>query len=72
MKSKVGLITGCGKGIGFAIANALGEAGAKLVEKSRGIVAGFVFVINLFDLGGKNLLEKKGYKTFSLIEFPGH
>ena len=48
------------------------EAGAKLVEQSGGIVAGFVFVINLFDLGGKNLLEKKGYKTFSLIEFPGH
>jgi len=48
------------------------EAGAKLVEKSGGIVAGFVFVINLFDLGGKNLLENKGYKTFSLIEFPGH
>ena len=48
------------------------EAGAKLVEKSEGIVAGFVFVINLFDLGGKNLLENKGYKTFSLIEFPGH
>ncbi len=48
------------------------EAGAKLVEKSGGIVSGFVFVINLFDLGGKNLLENKGYKTFSLIEFPGH
>jgi len=48
------------------------EAGAKLVEKSGGIVAGFVFVINLFDLGGKQLLEKKGYKTFSLIDFPGH
>ena len=48
------------------------EAGAKLVEKSEGIVAGFAFVINLFDLGGKNLLENKGYKTFSLIKFPGH
>ena len=48
------------------------EAGAKLVEKSEGIVSGFVFVINLFDLGGKKLLENKGYKTFSLIEFPGH
>ena len=48
------------------------EAGAKLVEKSGGIVAGFVFVINLFDLGGKQLLEKKGYKTFSPIDFPGH
>ena len=48
------------------------EAGAKLVEQSGGIVAGFIFVINLFDLGGKKLLENKGYKTFSLIDFPGH
>ena len=48
------------------------EAGAKLVEKSSGIVAGFIFVINLFDLGGIKLLENKGYKTFSLIDFPGH
>ena len=48
------------------------EAGAKLVEKSEGIVAGFAFVINLLDLGGKKSLENKGYKTFSLIDFPGH
>ena len=48
------------------------EASAKLVEKCGGKVSGFVFVINLFDLGGKELLEKKGYKTFSLIDFPGH
>ena len=48
------------------------EAAAKLVEKSGGKVSGFVFVINLFDLGGKKLLEKKGYKTFSLMDFPGH
>ena len=48
------------------------EAAAKLVEKSGGEVAGFIFVINLFDLGGKKLLEKKGYKSFSLIDFPGH
>ena len=48
------------------------EAGAKLVEKSGGVVSGFVFVINLFDLGGKKLLNDKGYKTFSLIDFPGH
>ena len=48
------------------------EAAAKLIEKSGGEVAGFVFVINLFDLGGKDLLEKKGYKCFSLIDFPGH
>ena len=47
-------------------------AAAKLVEKSGGIVAGFIFVINLFDLDGKKLLARKGYKTFSLIDFPGH
>ena len=28
------------------------EAGAKLVEMSRAKVAGFIFIINLFDLGG--------------------
>ena len=48
------------------------EAAAKLIEISGGIVAGFIFVINLFDLHGNNLLKKKGYKTESLIEFPGH
>ena len=48
------------------------EAAAKLVEKSGGEVCGFVFIINLFDLGGKKLLEKKGYKSFSLMDFPGH
>jgi adenine phosphoribosyltransferase len=47
-------------------------AGAKLVEKSKGIISGFVFVINLFDLGGIELLKKKEYKAFSLINFPGH
>ena len=48
------------------------EAAAKLVEKSGGEVLGFVFVINLFDLGGQKLLEQKGYKTFALMDFPGH
>jgi len=48
------------------------EAAAKLVEKSGGIVAGFIFVINLFDLGGKKFLENKGYKSFSIMDFPGH
>ena len=48
------------------------EAAAKLVEKSGGIVSGFIFVMNLFDLGGKKLIENKGYKIFSLIDFPGH
>ena len=48
------------------------EAAAKLIKKSGGEVAGFVFVINLFDLGGKKLLEKNGYKSFSVLDFPGH
>ena len=48
------------------------EAAAKLVEISGGKVAGFIFVINLFDLPGNKLLNEKGYKTHSLIEFPGH
>ena len=48
------------------------EAAAKLIEISGGKVAGFIFVINLFDLPGNKLLKSKGYKTESLIEFPGH
>ena len=48
------------------------EAAAKLIEISGGSVAGFIFVINLFDLPGDQLLKRKGYFTKSLIEFPGH
>ncbi len=48
------------------------EAAAKLIEISGGSVAGFIFVINLFDLPGNDLLKKKSYFTESLIEFPGH
>ena len=48
------------------------EAAAKLIEISGGKVAGFIFVINLFDLPGNALLKKKGYNTSSLVEFPGH
>ena len=48
------------------------EAAAKLIELSGGLVAGFIFVINLFDLPGNDILKKKSYFTESLIEFPGH
>ena len=48
------------------------EAAAKLVEISGGKVAGFIFVINLFDLPGEKLLKSKGYFTKSLVNFPGH
>ncbi len=48
------------------------EAAAKLVEISGGTVAGFIFIVNLYDLPGNDLLKKKSYFTESLIEFPGH
>ena len=48
------------------------EAAAKLIDISGGDVAGFIFIINLFDLMGNDLLRKKSYFTESLIEFPGH
>ena len=48
------------------------EAATKLVEISKGKVAAFIFVINLFDLGGCENLLKKGYKVENLMDFPGH
>jgi len=48
------------------------NAAAKLIEISGGVVAGFIFIINLFDLPGNDLLKKKSYFTESLMEFPGH
>ena len=48
------------------------EAAAKLIKISKGRVAAFIFVINLFDLNGSDNLRKKGYNIENLIEFPGH
>ena len=48
------------------------EAAAKLIEISKGNIAAFIFVINLFDLGGCDNLQKKGYKVENLMDFPGH
>ena len=48
------------------------KAAAKLIEISSGKVAGFIFVINLFDLGGSENLLKKNYKVENLLDFPGH
>ena len=48
------------------------EAAAKLVEISSAKVSAFIFVINLFDLGGSDNLVKNNYKVENLIEFPGH
>ena len=48
------------------------NAAAKLVEMSGGKVAGFIFVINLFDLDGEKTLRDKGYFVESIMKFPGH
>ena len=48
------------------------EAAGKLIEMSGGKVAAFIFVINLFDLGGSDNLVKNKYKVENLMDFPGH
>ena len=48
------------------------EAAAKLIEISNGKISAFIFVINLFDLGGCDKLLDKKFKVENLIEFPGH
>jgi len=48
------------------------EASAELIKMSKGNVAGFIFVINLFDLDGCKRLKKKGYQVENLVNFPGH
>jgi len=35
-------------------------------------VAAFIFVINLFDLGGSDKLKDNNYIVENLINFPGH
>ena len=46
-------------------------AAATLLEKVGGKVDSCLFVIDLPALGGKTLLEKKGYDTYTLIDFEG-
>ena len=48
------------------------EAAAKLIKMSGGKSSAFIFVINLFDLGGSNNLIQQGYKVENLLDFPGH
>ena len=47
-------------------------AAAKLIEKCKADVVAFIFLIDLFDLPGNKKLQSRGYKTFRLINFPGH
>ncbi len=48
------------------------DAAAKLIKMSGGSISAFIFVINLFDLGGIDKLIKEGYNVECLIKFPGH
>ena len=48
------------------------EAASRLIKISKGKVGAFIFVINLFDLGGADKLIQKGFKVENLINFPGH
>lgn len=46
-------------------------AAATLVEKLGGEVIEMAFIVNLPDVGGEELLKKKGYAVYSLTEFEG-
>lgn len=48
------------------------EATVKLIRRLGGEVTDAAFVINLFDLGGEQRLEKMGLNIFGLVPFPGH
>ena len=48
------------------------EAASKLIAMAGADITAFIFVINLFDLGGTKKLTKQGYKVENLIDFPGH
>ena len=50
-------------GTAVAAANLLRKLGAEIVECS--------FIVELPDLGGREKLEKKGLKVFSLVQFEG-
>jgi adenine phosphoribosyltransferase len=47
-------------------------ASAKLIKKCKASISAFIFLIDLDDLSGNKKLESKGYRTFKLINFPGH
>ena len=48
------------------------EAAAKLIKRSGGEIVGAAFVIDLPELGGKQLLESHGVKSHTLVAFEGH
>ena len=48
------------------------EATVKLIRRLGGNVTDAAFIINLFDIGGEQRLEKQGINCYSLVSFPGH
>jgi adenine phosphoribosyltransferase len=42
-----------------------------LIEKLKGSIVECAFIVELPDLKGRERLEKKGYKVFSLVQFSG-
>ena len=48
------------------------DAAARLIDQLGGELVETCFVIDLPDLGGRKLLESRGRKVFTLVEFEGH
>ena len=48
------------------------EAAAKLIDRAGGEIVGGAFIIDLPDLGGRALLEKRGVTCHVLMTFAGH
>ena len=44
---------------------------ASLIKKAKGEISGICFVVDLPDLGGGSLLEKKGYNYYHIVRFSG-
>ena len=48
-----------------------GEAAIRIIEQSRGTIAGFAVIVDLPDLGGRQRIEAAGHKVVCLCEFEG-
>ena len=46
-------------------------AAAELITNAGGIIQEIAFVIDLPEIGGKQKLADKGFKTFNIVEFDG-
>ena len=48
------------------------KAMVELVNEAKAKIISFAFIIELFDLGGKKVLNDLGVDVLSLVKFPGH